>query len=202
MDSEAQHAKAQAATLFDRLAEAEQDLGFEAARNVKWLRARVESSARLRDAAVAADERLALAEKSLRSKDREIEDLRQRCHREGLRGIGDGSGGRSRRKGRRERGGASTLGLDFRVFAAAVDARSAVERCSVAAAERSEIAGSVLAEALRATGAEDLVIDSARIGDPEDEDPGEEWSTRIRNKFVSKNIIGVGRSRVHTADQR
>ncbi|CBN76158.1 conserved unknown protein [Ectocarpus siliculosus] len=156
LDSEAQQAAAQAAALSDRLAGAEQDLGFEATRNTQELRERNEGNARLRAAATAAEERIAIAESTLRRKGLEIEELRSKCAKAGLDIGGRGKGGRQGRGGR----ASDTAGLEFRIFAASADARSALERCTVAADERRTAAGSVLAEALRVAGSEADTIKS------------------------------------------
>lgn len=160
---EAKQATAQAASLLDRLAGAEQDLIFEAARNAERLQAIDEDNVRLRAAAVAAEKRLTVAENVLRRKGREIEELQLKGKQAGLRGkAGSGVGG-ARRRGARDRGDAATAGLEFRVFAAAADARSAVQRCATAAVERRSAAGSVLADALRVTGSEGAETATARV---------------------------------------
>lgn len=146
----------QAAALSDRLAEAEQDLGFEATRNTQELREKNEGNARLRAAATAAEERIAIAESTLRRKGLEIEELRSKCAKAGLGIDGRGKGGRQGRRG----GASDTAGLEFRIFAASTDARSALERCTVAADERRTAAESVLAEALRVAGSEADTIKS------------------------------------------
>ncbi|CAN0431083.1 unnamed protein product [Ectocarpus sp. 12 AP-2014] len=156
LDSEAQQAAAQAAALSDRLAGAEQDLGFEATRNTQELRERNESNVRLRAAATAAEERIAIAESTLRQKGLEIEELRSKCAKAGLGISGRGKGGRQGRGGR----ASDPAGLEFRIFAASADARSMLERCTVAADERRTAAGSVLAEALRVAGSEADIIKS------------------------------------------
>ncbi|CAM9429441.1 unnamed protein product [Ectocarpus fasciculatus] len=150
LDSEAQQAAAQAAALSDRLAGAEQDLGFDASRNTQELRERNEGNARLRAAAAAAEERIAIADSTLRRKGLEIEELRSKCAKAGLGVGGRGRGGRKGRGG----GASDTAGLEFQIFAASADARSALGRCAVVADERRTAAGSVLAEALRVTGSE------------------------------------------------
>lgn len=171
---EAQNAAAQTAALTDRLAGAEQDIRFEAARNVQRLRERDKGNSRLRAAAVVAEKHLADAEKALWCKDREIADLRSRGVREKICGTRTGSGGCSR-------GGANTAGLEFRVFAAAADARSALERCAVAANERRAAAGSALAGALSAAGSEAHVADAAGFEVAGDEDPGDfDWTLLCR----------------------
>ncbi|CAM9234588.1 unnamed protein product [Ectocarpus sp. 13 AM-2016] len=156
LDSEAQQAAAQAAALSDRLAGAEQDLGFEATRNTQELRERNESNVRLRAAATAAEERIAIAESTLRQKGLEIEELRSKCAKAGLGVGGRGKGGRQGRGGR----ASDPAGLEFRIFAASADARFVLERCTVAADERRTAAGSVLAEALRVAGSEADTIES------------------------------------------
>lgn len=101
LELEAQHAATQAATLSDRLAGAEQDLGFDAARNAERIGSLNQSNARMRAAATTAEERLASALDALRRKDRELEELRLRAAREGARGVlnvhgASGGNGRSR----------------------------------------------------------------------------------------------------------
>ena len=175
---EAKHATEQAASLLDRLAGAEQDLGFEAARNAQRLHARDENNVRLRAAAVAAETRLTAAENVLRRKGLEIEELRLK--QVGLRGqAGSGVGG-VRRSGVRDRSGAATAGLEFRVFAAAADARSAVQRCSTAAVERRSAAGSVLADALRVAGSEGAKTDAARVNSYVGEDGEGQFEVTLR----------------------
>ncbi|CAM9335731.1 unnamed protein product, partial [Laminaria digitata] len=163
LDLEAKRATAQAASLLDRLAGAEQELGFEATRNAERLHAKNEDNIRLRAAAIYAEKRLTAAENVLRRKGREIEELRLKGNQAGLRGKAGGGVGGVRRSGVRDRVGSATAGLEFRVFAAAADARSAVQRCATAAVERRSAAGSVLADALRVAGAEGAETDAARV---------------------------------------
>lgn len=141
LDQEARHAVAQAAALSDRLVGAEQEFGFEAARNERRLREKDEGNVRARAAAAAAADGVAIAERALRCKGREVEQLRARCAREGV-----------ALRGKRGGGGGCAKGLEFRVFAAAADARASAERCAAAAAERRVTAGTALAEALRGVG--------------------------------------------------
>lgn len=173
LDLEVKRATAQAASLLDRLAGAEQGLGFEAARNAKRLHAIDEDNVRLRAAAVAAETRLTVAEDFLRRKGREIEELRLEGKQVGLRGKAGSGAGNTRRSGARDRGDAATAGLDFRVFAAAADARSAVQRCAAAAVERRSTAGSALAGALRVAGSEGAETDAARVNSYVGEESGE-----------------------------
>lgn len=109
----------------------------------------------------------------MRRKGREIEELRLKGNQAGLRGKAGGGVGGVRRSGVRDRVGSATAGLEFRVFAAAADARSAVQRCATAAVERRSAAGSVLADALRVAGAEGAETDAARVNSYVGEDVGE-----------------------------
>lgn len=178
---DAQQTAAQADTLSRRLAEAEQDLGFEATRNAQRVKERGEGNARLRAAAIAAEKRIAAAENALRNKGRAIEELRSKCVREG---VSDFFRGKERRRGGgRGKSAAAppTSGLEFRVFSARADAKSALERNTIAAGERRSAAGTLLAEALRAAGSEFVAtaVNEAEFdGCPnhgDDGDTGELW---------------------------
>lgn len=109
----------------------------------------------------------------MRHKGREIEELRLKGNQAGLREKAGSGVGDTRRGGACDRGGAATTGLDFRVFVAAADARSAVQRCAAAAVERRIAAGSVLAGALRVAGSEGAETDAARVNSSVGEDSGE-----------------------------
>lgn len=170
LDAEAEHAATQAAGLSDRLAGAEQDLGFEITRNAERLHARDEDVVGLRIAATAAEQRVSLAEDALRLKDRELEELRARGAREGFGYVGGGGASAA---------SATSAELEYRVFVAAVGAQTAAERCSAAAGERRAAAGSALSEALRAVGEEEAGAEAAerraaRFEGSGDEDPGGE----------------------------
>lgn len=209
---EAQRASAQAASLFDRLAGAEQELGFEAARNVERLRKTGEGNTRLRVAAAAAENRLRIAEDALWRKNRELEDLRSKLAREGLVGSANPVNvGRSRRRGRRgsgrrrqgksqSSGSTGGKGLEFRIFAAEEDARLAVERCSVAAGERRAAAGTALAEALQAVATAERTDDGVVVtgGDDfaegtadDDEDGGEHMVVKMGMVMMVRMIATV-----------
>lgn len=151
---DAQQTAAHAAALSQRLAKAEQDLGFEATRNARRVKERGEGNARLRAAAIAAEKRIAAAENALHTKGRAIEELRSKCARENVHDFGRGKRARGRGGGRGRAAAAPTSGLEFQLFAARADAQAAVERSTVAAVERRSAAGSLLAEALRAAGSE------------------------------------------------
>ncbi|CAM9125454.1 unnamed protein product, partial [Hapterophycus canaliculatus] len=157
LDLDARQTAAQAATLSHRLAGADQDLGFEATRNAQRVKERGEGNARLRAAAIAAEKRIAAAENALRKEGRTIEELRSKCAREGLRVSCRGKRRRGGGDGRKGATASPTSGLEFRVFAARADAQFAVERSTIAAAERRSAAGSLLAEALQAVGSEAVV---------------------------------------------
>lgn len=146
----------QAANLSDRLAGAEQDLGFEITRNAERLHAGNDDVARLRIAATAAEQRVAEAEDILRLKGRELEELRARGAREGF-GYAGGGGG----NGSSSTAYATAAELEYHVFVAAVGAQTAAERCSAAAGEKRAAAGLALSEALRAVGEEEAGAEAA-----------------------------------------
>lgn len=155
---------AQAAGLSERLAGAEQDLGFEIARNAELLHARDDGNTRLHTAVTAAEKRLAAAEDALQRKDRELENLRAQGAREGLRfgvsgmknDLGSVSGGNCSRAV-----GTTAADLEYRVFAATAGAHTAAQRCSAAAAARRTAAGLALKEALHAVKEEEVVAEAA-----------------------------------------
>ncbi|CAM9456742.1 unnamed protein product, partial [Scytosiphon promiscuus] len=191
LDLDTQQTAAQANTLSQRLAEAEQDLGFEVTRNAQRAQGTGEGNARLRASALAAAKRIAAAENALRNKGRAIEELRSKCAREGVGGFS-----RSKREQRSGGGGkraaaSPTSGLEFRVFAARADAQAAVERSTVAAVERRSAAGSLLAEALRAAGSETVTTMANEAGVDSCSSQGDD--DRAARKLASASVANERR---------
>lgn len=170
--SEAEDSATQAFDLSQRLAAAEQELAFEVSRNAERARDRDRTNTRLRATAEAARKRLVAARDTLRRKERDLEELLAKATRSGLT-PGDFEHVSGDRWTVRGKGAAD---LEYRLFAATADARSAAQRCSTAARERRAAAGSALTEALREASKELGRADTARCREADLVHPGDKGS--------------------------